>query len=67
MKHSARLIASVAIVSFLASTAPLKAQEGDGYQQSRSLKLRPEWALAGLVVVAITAVILQNSTGGHVH
>lgn len=66
MKHWIRLVMAAVMMNILMSTAPLEAQEGEGYQQSRNLKLKPEWALAGLVIVAVTAVILQNSAGGHV-
>lgn len=40
---------------------------GDCYEQSCACKLAPEWAIGGLAVVAIAAVLLQNNDSGHSH
>jgi hypothetical protein len=65
MKKLQRLLAIATALALLLSTIPLQADEGDCYQQCSYRKLRPEWAIGGLAVVAIVAVCLQNSDPGN--
>lgn len=69
MKASKELITATLIAGLLLTPITLRADDdsGAGYEQSSYLSLSPEWALGGLAVVAIAAVCLQNSSGGHAH
>lgn len=59
------------LFTLCAQTMPLQADdceddcEGDCYQESCYCKLAPEWAIGGLAVVAIAAVLLQNNSHSH--
>lgn len=60
-----RFVMITTIASVFACTVPLGADCGDCYEQSCGCKIAPEWALGGLAVVAIVAVVLQNDSGGN--
>lgn len=67
MRKFQRIFAVMAVIALLGSTASLRAEDGDCYQEACYRKIRPEWALGGLAVVAVVAVCLQNSNAGHSH
>lgn len=60
-----RRLFHVAILAAIALSPPLHADDGDCYEESRSLVIRPSWALLSLVVVATLAVALQRSSNCH--
>lgn len=65
MRKFQKLLVMTLVTALLSSTASLKAEEGDCYEQCCYRKLRPEWAIGGLVVIAVVAVALQNSSHNH--
>lgn len=65
MKKARRLLTALLLSSCLGASGSLSAQIGDAYSESRYSAVRPEWALGGLAVIAITAVLFQTSHHNH--
>lgn len=74
MKNFKRVVASLALASMMFASVPVKAEEcwdsvgGCGYEECRRAScLAPAIALGTIALVAIIAIAVQKSHGGHHH
>lgn len=67
MKAIRKSVAVLVLAGFLGSSAPVAAQDGQGYLDSIGFSPATAWVVGGLVVGGIVAAILCSEKHHHSH